>query len=171
MHSKSTQSAAHSCVFTPSSAAGRLSTDPAAPLHENPPDPTNLLTTGPTKPAGLHARRGNTSSTKHFSSVTAGWKSRGCSARMLRENENPETAVCWWLIPRMEEGKGDPLRLHLTATPIPAPTRSRWVRMRTDDAPQEENGTNHRDGAVCSPAPPARSASRPASPAIARALS
>lgn len=27
---------------------------------------------------------------------------------MLEEDENPETAVCWWLVPLPEEGKGCP---------------------------------------------------------------
>lgn len=35
---------------------------------------------------------------------------------MLEEDENPETTVCWWLVPLPEEGKGVP-NLPLPTTP------------------------------------------------------
>lgn len=33
---------------------------------------------------------------------------------MLEEDETPETAVCWWLVPVPEEGKGVPSPPHPT---------------------------------------------------------
>lgn len=62
---------------------------------------------------------------------------------MLEEDETPETAVCWWLVPLPEEGKDAPTPL--SPSPCPSATRSRWVRMRLDDAPQGENETKGQD--------------------------
>lgn len=62
---------------------------------------------------------------------------------MLEEDESPETAVCWWVVPVPEEGKGVPGPPHPTT--CLSTTRSRWVWMQSDDAPQEENETKGQD--------------------------
>lgn len=97
---------------------------------------------------------------------------------MLQEAENPETAVCWWLVPVARRGERcpPPPRAPFFCHPAPAPPRSGWVRMRTGAAPREEKETKRRDTVIHSrledetthesPAPPAQCASRREGPVL-----